>query len=188
MWLAHALTLSRIPIAVGFGWAFGHTAWAVGLIALAALTDVLDGAIARWMKRHGARGSDIGGWLDPLADKLFVAIVLTVIWSHTGELAVVALIGARDLVVVPLVAMYAARHPAAVRELRADRYGKAATVVQLGALAIVVAAPRWALPAAGVAALAGLVAAGHYIVIAARTATQRRRSDPTVWRGRDTPA
>jgi phosphatidylglycerophosphate synthase len=162
MWLAHALTLSRLPIAVGFWWAYDHTLWAVALIALAALTDTLDGNVARYMKRHGGRGPDIGGWLDPLVDKLFVAIVLGIIWIHSRDLLVIALVGARELVLVPLVAVYLAKHRPA-GELRADPFGKAATVVQFVALGVIIGMPSWAFVAACVAAVFGLVAAAHYI-------------------------
>ena len=74
MWPAHALTLTRIPIAIAMFWASGLLA--VVLVALAALTDALDGNVARWLKRRGHTTPDIGGWLDPLVDKLFVAIVV----------------------------------------------------------------------------------------------------------------
>jgi len=163
MWLAHALTLSRIPIAIGFWWAYGTTAWAVALIAVAALTDMLDGNLARWLKRRGSAGPDIGGWLDPLVDKLFVVIVLGVIWFHSRDTLVIALIGARELVLVPLVAVYLAkRRPTG--ELRADSLGKAATVAQFVALAIAVSMPSWALVAASLTAVIGIVAAVHYVV------------------------
>ena len=162
MWLAHALTLSRVPIAIAFWWAYGSP-WAIALIAFAALTDTLDGNVARALKRRGARGPDIGGWLDPLVDKLFVAIVLAVLWLRTGDLLVIALIGARELVLVPLVAVYLARRHPVSAELRADVFGKAATVAQFIALAIVLGHPAWGLAAAIGAAVLGLVAAGHYI-------------------------
>jgi cardiolipin synthase (CMP-forming) len=162
MWLAHALTLSRLPIAVAFWWAYGDTALATLLIALAALTDTLDGNVARYMKRRGSGGPDIGGWLDPLVDKLFVVIVLGVIWRQTGDALVLALIGARELVMVPLVAIYVARRMP-TRELRADVFGKAATVAQFVAVAIVRGLPRWGLVAASVAAVLGVIAAIHYV-------------------------
>lgn len=170
MWLAHALTLARIPIAIGFGWVHGNTRWAFALIALAALTDTLDGNVARWVKRRKQvpRHHDIGGWLDPLVDKLFVVIVIVVLWHHTHDVLILALIGARELVLVPLTAVYLAwrraHHRASLGELSADPLGKAATVAQFVALAIVLAVPRYGLIAAGVAAVLGLIAAGHYIV------------------------
>lgn len=185
MWLAHALTLSRLPIAIGLWATYGDPARSLALVVLAALTDTADGNVARWVQRRRARAgagagagvgpgpgagtgagapvpaSTIGGWLDPLVDKLFVVIVLALVWTRAGEPLVVLLIGARELLFVPLVAIYAARRPA-LGELHADPIGKAATVAQFVAIAIVLAAPAWALPAAIVAAALGLAAAVHY--------------------------
>ncbi len=45
--------------------------WAAGLMAVAILTDTLDGLIARALNQE----TDVGKILDPLADKLGVAIV-----------------------------------------------------------------------------------------------------------------
>jgi CDP-diacylglycerol--glycerol-3-phosphate 3-phosphatidyltransferase len=174
VWLAHALTLSRIPLALVLWWTWGHPVWSAAIIALAGITDTADGRVARRAMRRGAGGPDIGGWLDPAVDKLFVAIVLGVIWVHsrTTELAplahpaaVIALVGARELVLVPLVAVYLARRRPH-RPLHADVFGKIATIAQLIALCVIAVAPEGALPAAVVAAVLGLIAAGHYVVTA----------------------
>lgn len=79
MWtLPNILTLSRIlgvPLLVAFlwwpGWALGY-AFAFVLYALIALTDYLDGYLAR------AQGtvSKLGIFLDPIADKIMVAAVV----------------------------------------------------------------------------------------------------------------
>jgi phosphatidylglycerophosphate synthase len=167
VWLAHALTLSRIPLALALWWLWGDPAWSVALLALAALSDTADGIVARWARRRGCPGPDIGGWLDPAIDKLFVAIVLAAIWTHTHQLAVLVLVGARELVLVPLLAVYLAlRRPH--RELRADAFGKVATIAQFIALCVIAVAPAGAVPAAIVAAVLGLAAAGHYVVSVAR--------------------
>lgn len=173
MWLAHALTLSRIPLAVGLWWLWGEPAWSAALVVLAAVTDVADGRVARRARRRGDTGPDIGGWLDPAADKLFVAIVLAAIWTHTHDLAVIALVGARELVLVPLLAVYLARHMPG-RALRADAFGKIATVAQFIALCVIALAPGYALPAAGVAAVFGLAAAVHYVARVVEAHRQRR--------------
>jgi phosphatidylglycerophosphate synthase len=182
VWFAHALTLSRIPLALALWWAWGDAAWSVAILAIAAATDTADGRVARRAKRRGARGPDIGGWLDPAVDKLFVAIVLAAIWVHghlADRAAVIALISARELVLVPLVAVHLARRrPHA--PLRADRLGKLATVAQFIALCVIALAPEHALPAAAVAGGLGLVAVGHYVA----TATHHERIADA---GRDTP-
>jgi len=79
MWtLPNILTLSRIlgvPLLVAFlwwpGWELGY-AFAFVLYALIALTDYLDGYLAR------AQGtvSKLGIFLDPIADKIMVAAVI----------------------------------------------------------------------------------------------------------------
>ncbi|MEO8700110.1 MAG: CDP-alcohol phosphatidyltransferase family protein [Kofleriaceae bacterium] len=185
MWLAHALSLSRIPIAIGFWWAYG-TYWAVVLIALAALTDTLDGNVARAMKRRGARGPDIGGWLDPLVDKVFVTIVLVMLWLHTHDALVIVLIGARELLLLPLLAVYVLRRDH--QELRADPYGKLATVAQFIALAVVLAVPTWALAAAGTAAVFGVIAVAHYVWRAVSVARMQRYTRPVSQREMSTTA
>lgn len=166
VWLAHGLTLSRIPLALALWWLWGEPVVSTAIVVLAGLSDVADGRVARWVKRRGGGGPDIGGWLDPAVDKLFVAIVLATIWTHTHQLALIALVGARELVLVPLLAVYLAfRKPA--RDLRADWLGKLATIAQFVALCVIALAPDRALPAAVVAAVLGLAAAGHYVVTTA---------------------
>jgi len=161
MWLAHALTLSRLPIALALWATYGDRGMALALVVLAALTDAADGNVARWMKRRGRTRPDIGGWLDPLVDKLFVAIVLALVWFRAEQRLVVVLVGARELLFVPLAALYAARRPE-LGGLHADGIGKVATIAQFVALAAVLTAPAWALPAAIVAAALGLATVVHY--------------------------
>lgn len=183
MWLAHALTLSRIPLALALWWAWGEPLWSVALLAVAALTDTADGRVARRARRRGDRSPDIGGWLDPTVDKLFVAVVLAAIWTQdrlADRTLVIALLGAREWVLVPLVAVYLARRrPHA--PLRADWLGKLATVAQFIALCVIALAPDAAVPAAAVAGGLGLVAAGHYV------ATATHRDERIADGGRDTP-
>jgi phosphatidylglycerophosphate synthase len=183
VWLAHALTLSRIPLALALWRVWGDAAWSVALLGIAGLTDTADGRVARWAKRRGRGEPDIGGWLDPAVDKLFVAIVLAVIWAASHDLVTIALVGARELVrharvdhlatvialiaarelvLVPLAALYLARRRT-LRGLRADRFGKTATIAQFIALCVIAVAPEHALPAAAVAGVLGLAAACHYI-------------------------
>lgn len=162
MWLAHALTLSRLPLAVALVGTYGDVVATVVLIALAAATDAADGTVARWARRRGATGPDIGAWLDPLVDKVFVVVVLATIWAHTRDALVIALIAARELVLVPLVIGYLlGRRP--VSHLRADPVGKAATIAQFVACAVAIGVPAWGRPVAAVAAVLGLAAVVHYV-------------------------
>lgn len=167
MWPAHAVTLLRLPLAIAFWFAVDAPRVALAIVVAVAVTDAIDGNLARWLKRRGHTAPDIGGWLDPLVDKLFVAIAIAAIWWHTRATLVVILVGARELVLIPLVAIYLAQHRS-TGKLRADWLGKVATIAQFVALAVVVAYPDAELLAIGVAALAavlGLAAAVHYVIV-----------------------
>jgi phosphatidylglycerophosphate synthase len=163
LWIAHALTLSRIPLGMALAYVYGDVGWTIAIIAVAALTDTLDGNVARALQRKGYTEPAIGGWLDPLMDKVFIVIVLSVIWMHTRDFTLIFLIGARELFVLPLAAYYLAKHHP-VREMHADVYGKVATVAQFVAVAIVIGYPPWAIPAAIVTAVIGTITGAHYVV------------------------
>lgn len=173
IWLANALTLARLPLAGLFWLVAPDRAAAVAVLAAAGLTDLLDGRVARYARRRrgGDHGDGIGGWLDPLCDKLFAVAVLVALAVRLDvPLGVLALIGARELVLAPLVAIYRVtslrdRHPVA---LRADRTGKVATAAQFLALGAVVMDVHGAAIVAAAAALLGLGAVAHYLIAATR--------------------
>ncbi|MBU1146362.1 CDP-alcohol phosphatidyltransferase family protein [Patescibacteria group bacterium] len=60
------------PVAILFG--YGYSFWSTVVLALAVISDAVDGALAK------ARGeiSSLGEWLDPFADKLLVVSLLLV--------------------------------------------------------------------------------------------------------------
>lgn len=75
--IPNLLTLSRmamLPVLVGLFFIPGATAaWAaLALYIVAAVTDFLDGHLARSMNAHSA----LGRFLDPISDKIFVASLL----------------------------------------------------------------------------------------------------------------
>ncbi len=80
--LPTALTLLRIALIPVFGLCFLMPApWSnvltVAVFALAAITDWLDGYLARRL----GQSSDFGAFLDPVADKLMVAVALVALVS-----------------------------------------------------------------------------------------------------------
>ena len=85
-WLPNILTYLRIaavPVVVGlliYGGDTNH--WiAVAIFIIAAITDFLDGYLARiWQQQ-----SSLGKMLDPIADKLLIASVLLAV-TYTGEI------------------------------------------------------------------------------------------------------
>ena len=98
-WLPNAITLARIALVPPLGWllAQGHYRAALVLAVVAGLSDALDGLLAR---RFGWR-SDLGGLLDPMADKLLLAAgVIGLAWNgHLPPWFVLLVIG-RDLVIL----------------------------------------------------------------------------------------
>lgn len=50
---------------------YGRLEWAIGLVAIGALADLLDGMLARWLKVH----SELGKQLDSLADMVSFGLV-----------------------------------------------------------------------------------------------------------------
>lgn len=179
MWLANLLTVARIPLAALFAVVADRPRWALAVLAVAGLTDAVDGRIARRARARGAtgRGSEIGPWLDPMCDKVFAVTVLTAVAIEIRPpLILLVLIGARELIVVPLVLAYRLTRLHRIRvDFHAAPAGKAATIAQFAAIAAIVAklpqAPAFAVLAAGI----GLVAAGQYV----RRAARARREQAT---------
>lgn len=172
MWLAHALTLSRIPIAIAFWLTWGDWRISLGLVALAGLTDALDGTVARRaLRRSGKTGPSAGEWLDPLVDKTFILVVLATIQVHDpAPWSLIALIVARELVLVPLAAIYRlAVRERAEHAFQAQPIGKAATVAELVAIGALIVRSPVVVPLAILAALLGLLAVVHYILRATQT-------------------
>jgi len=102
-WLPNALTLSRLALlpplmlllAVG-----GATAawWALGLFLLASVTDFFDG----WLARRLGCASNLGVFLDPLADKVFANVLLVYLAARHPDwvpLWIVLVIIAREFAV-----------------------------------------------------------------------------------------
>lgn len=168
MWLAHALTLSRIPIAIGFWLSYGDWRLSLALVVLAALTDAADGTVARWWQRRtGDTRPSPGEWLDPIVDKFFILVVLAAIQVHDPvPWGIIALIVARELVLIPLAAIYrlvVQRNGRGEHAFKADPIGKAATVAELAAIAALVVGSRLVVPLAVVAGTLGVIAVIHYI-------------------------
>jgi cardiolipin synthase len=165
MWLAHALTLSRIPIAVVFWLTYGDKLVSLALVVLAALTDAADGNVARWVKRRSGSTSTLGEWLDPLADKVFVVLVLGAIQVHDPvPWWLMALIVARELVLVPVAMIYRiVVHGRGEHAFQAGVLGKAATIAELAAIVAIILHSPFLLPLAITAAVLGLAAVASYI-------------------------
>ena len=132
----NALTFSRIvaiPILLlllvaGFP---GHDQVAAAVFLVCSLTDSLDGEIAR---RTG-QVTELGKFLDPLADKLFVLAVLIEL-VQLGLLAawVVVVIFGRELLITILRSVSAGQG----QVISATPFGKTKTVTQIGAVLLLI--------------------------------------------------
>jgi cardiolipin synthase (CMP-forming) len=185
MWLAHALTLSRIPIAIVLWLTYGDWRWSLALVVLAALTDAADGNVARWWRRRtGDTRPSAGEWLDPLADKAFILIVLGAIQVHDpAPWWLVALIVARELLLVPLATVYRlVVHGRGEHAFQASAIGKAATIAELvaiGALVMrssVTSVAAFVIPLAAIAGALGVLAVINYILRASHEALENHEA------------
>jgi phosphatidylglycerophosphate synthase len=170
MWLANGLTLSRIPLAAVFWATYGRVEWSIAVILAAAVSDALDGRVARRARALSPKAGHAGEWLDPLADKVFVLVVLATIVEHgDAPLSLVLLVLARELVIVPLGIIYRVvlvARPPVEHAFRADMLGKTTTVLQLATMVALVGGAHEIIGAglAVGAAVVGLAAAAHYVL------------------------
>ena len=78
------LRLAAIPLVLGLfylkSWPYAHQAAAV-LFAIAAITDWFDG----WLARQLGQTSKFGAFLDPVADKLLVAVSLVMLLHDADD-------------------------------------------------------------------------------------------------------
>jgi len=129
---ADVATALRFPLAAVFPFVRAPL-WQLAIVAAAAATDVADGLLAR---RFG--GSRVGAVLDPIADKVFMAVAFVTV-ALRGLLEWYELIGVllRDLVAaLGFVATWILRRPTA---LPARAGGKAVTIAQLLTLVAAIA-------------------------------------------------
>jgi CDP-diacylglycerol---glycerol-3-phosphate 3-phosphatidyltransferase len=148
--LRHAIpnALSGSRILLGLAFPFLSPDWRLGVVIVAALTDALDGLMARWLNVE----SDTGRLLDPVADKVFVLALVGTLLAE-GVLHPVWALGLalRDVVVlVGLVYTIVRRQWTVGRKMRPSWLGKCTTAVQFAVLLVLVAwgrAPVWLLVA-----------------------------------------
>jgi cardiolipin synthase (CMP-forming) len=177
--VADYLSLVRIPLGVAFVLVAGDTLLAMTVLAMAGLSDVLDGWVARRQRAHGAsdeashpgvndRRHHRGDWLDPLCDKLFVGAVVAGLYlaRQPPVLWLVLLLTRESL---QLVAVTALRLVPTLHRLsrdfdyRAHPIGKATTVVQFLAAAALLLGHPLAGPAVWASAALGVMSVFTYV-------------------------
>ena len=161
--LPNALSMLRIVLAVAFP--VLPEDWRLGVVAAGALSDWLDGLIAR---RYGAC-SVTGGLIDAIADKVFVlSVLLTLTFDGPLEPWQTGLVLTRDLMVAGrAVHVVVRREWSAFRRMPARMLGKAATVAQFALLAAILLQPMVDLVEVTFAAtvVLSLLAAGDFCAV-----------------------
>ena len=149
------LTALRLPLAAAFV-AVENSAARVAIVAVAAVTDLLDGI---WARHLG--GSRIGAVLDPICDKVFMAAGFWVVLK-SGLLHPLEIVGVllRDIVAVAgYLLVNLLRRPTS---LPARAGGKAVTVCQLLTLGAFVLRPDLVRPLAWATVAISLYAIADY--------------------------
>ncbi len=115
--------------------------WAVGIFVFAALTDGIDG----FMARHFNQKSHLGATLDPLADKLFLGVSIIAFclapWEMEIPLWFAVFVIARD--VIQLVSLAVLHSMIGKVKMVAFWTGKAGTLAQMVALCWIMVQLPW---------------------------------------------
>lgn len=132
--LSGCLSLSRVALAAIFPFTLHQPLLALGVIAVAGVSDLLDGYFARRLHQN----TPTGAALDPVTDKIFAtAVMVSLIAAGRLPLAWAALLSVRELLEIPLV-VWLVYTPHArwvrTRQPKSNLLGKATTALQFGAL------------------------------------------------------
>ncbi|CAM3801711.1 CDP-diacylglycerol--glycerol-3-phosphate 3-phosphatidyltransferase [Rheinheimera salexigens] len=146
MWtIPNLLTLFRLILIPVFLWCFysgieNARFWAAFVFTFAAITDALDGYLARKLEQS----TPFGAFLDPVADKVMVAVALVLVAVDSSSLWVtipaIIMIG-REIIISALrewMAELGKRANVAVSDL-----GKYKTIAQMLALIGLIWRPEW---------------------------------------------
>ncbi|MBA2260571.1 MAG: CDP-alcohol phosphatidyltransferase family protein [Acidobacteria bacterium] len=129
---ANQLTILRVLLIPAFVilLLYGYRGWALITFFTAGATDMLDGLIARTTGQK----TDLGAWLDPMADKLllvtmFIVLTLPGIGANRLPLWFTILVISRDVAIVATVAVI--NLAVGPRTFRPSVFGKIATATYI---------------------------------------------------------
>jgi cardiolipin synthase len=130
---ANLLTMSRMGLVPVFALCmlYGHFGWALLTFVVAGATDLLDGLIARLTHQQ----TELGAWLDPMADKLLLLTVFVMLTipdmglRYRLPLWLTVLVISRDVAIVLTAAVI--NLAVAPRTFRPSMFGKAATAIYI---------------------------------------------------------
>lgn len=135
---ANVITLLRIPVAAPGAYLLARGEYlpvAVAFLVAAALTDVLDG----WVARATGKVTDFGKKLDPVVDKIAIAGVgVILVWRYDVPAWIFAAAVARDVAILVSAAVVISRRNVVVSS---NFWGKAAALVMVFYAVAAVVAP-----------------------------------------------
>lgn len=111
---------------------------ALGLFLLAGLSDALDGLLARMLKQQ----TEMGQYLDPIADKLLLSTLFMVLsLEHRIPWRVTVLVFSRDVGILIVGGLLYASHT--LRDIKPSIWGKLNTAVQVGTVLVILLLEVW---------------------------------------------
>jgi CDP-diacylglycerol--glycerol-3-phosphate 3-phosphatidyltransferase/cardiolipin synthase len=139
---------SLLRLLIGLAFPLIPSEWRLWAVVVAAITDAIDGLIARWLHAE----SSVGQMLDPIADKVFVLMLGGTLFVE-GAIHPLWVLGIilRDIAVLAGVGVTAWRgHWERYLAMKPSWLGKCTTAAQFALLIVLVAwgdAPVWLLTA-----------------------------------------
>ena len=177
---ANQLTILRMLLTPAFVilLIYGYRGWALIVLMAAGATDMLDGLIAR----STGQNTELGAWLDPMADKLllvtmFIVLTLPGIGANQLPLWFTILVISRDVAIVGTVAVF--NLAVGPRTFRPSMWGKLATATYIFTGMVTLYFNYLEQPSALVTACIYValaltfISAGHYLVQVIRIAPRR---------------
>ena len=129
--------LLLVPII--FSYEYGFYVFSLLIFIIAALTDFLDGYLAR----KNNQTSDLGALLDLLADKIFVSVLLIWMTFHFDSLILLIssiLIVSREISISYL-RLFIISNSKKISNVKSDKYGKFKTAFQMIGLGVILISP-----------------------------------------------
>ena len=154
----NVLSLSRVVLAAAFVLVREPTARLV-LVVVAALTDFLDG----WLARHAGGSSRWGALIDPIGDRVFALVAVTAFLVE-GQLSTLQYFVLLSRDIMTAIGFVVARLVSWLRpvEFKARYLGKVVTTLQLATLVVILLWPDWTTALVAMVGVASLASIADY--------------------------